>query len=157
MPRKKASLEERRRSWAAISRAAMEYHDHHEDRGLGVLIAKDAGVKPQSVSDWKRLATSADEKQIMKLAEKYGVSAEELAGFIPPAEAISQKYKRHDDFSSAVLRLAGEVSALILPEGEYSQYQALHEKAHALLLDEQDEDTAFRALCLYAQELKRKD
>ncbi|MDT8895453.1 hypothetical protein RSO41_12380 [Halomonas sp. I1] len=153
MPRRKPTDEEKRRMWAAISQAAMDYHNHHQERGLGVLIADDAGVKPQSVSEWKSLVTAPSDKVLMRLASKYGVSATKLAGEEPPA---------HGDLATdEALRLAGELTSTVtkaaLPEGSVEQFSAVMEKAHELVMQGKGEDEAYGILFRFALGIRDQD
>ncbi|MBW5802017.1 helix-turn-helix domain-containing protein [Halomonas elongata] len=152
MPRRKPSEEEKRRMWSAISKAAMDYHDHHQERGLGVLIAEDAGVKPQSVSEWKSLITAPSDKVLMRLASKYGVSATELAGEESPV---------HEGLATdEALRLAGELTSTVtkaaLPEGSVEQFSAVMDKAHELILQGKGEDEAYGILFRYALAIREQ-
>ncbi|MDR5858187.1 helix-turn-helix domain-containing protein [Halomonas eurihalina] len=152
MPRRKPTDEEKRRMWAAISKAAMDYHDHHQERGLGVLIADDAGVKAQSVSDWKSLKTAPSDKILIRLASKYGVSAAELAGEDAPTQAGLA--------TDEALRLAGELTSTVtkaaLPEGSVEQFSSVMEKAHELVLQGKGEDEAYGILFRYALSIREQ-
>lgn len=134
--------------WAAISRAAMDYHNHHKERGLGVLIAADAGITPQSVSDWKRLATYPEDETIMRLAELYGVPATQLMGETPHAEGMMA--------TSDALRLARELTSMVtlevLPDGTAAQILDLMQRAHDLIQEGRGEDEAYGILFRYALE-----
>lgn len=151
MPRRRLSEEEKRRRWAAIAKAAMEHHQHFKERGLGVLIAKDAGVTPQSVSDWKNLTTAPEEPQLIRLAAVYGVSAEDLAGGKPGAPSASDP----DEMFRLAAELTGAVTREVLPEGNVEQFLTIMEKAHDLLLEGKDEDAAYGVLFRLARDLKQ--
>lgn len=139
--------------WAAISRAAMDYHNHHKERGLGVLIATDAGVTPQSVSDWKRLETYPGDDTIMRLAELYGVPATELMGEAPHAQDMMP--------TTEALRLARELTSMVtlevLPNGSAAQILDLMHKAHDLIQEGRSENEAYGILFRYALDKRQAD
>ncbi len=151
MPRHRLSDELKRRRWTAILRAAMAHHDRHEERGMGKIIAEDAGVTPQSVSEWKNLKTTPEEPQLVRLASVYGVSVEELAGG-PEGDS----YVKNDEFSRTSIELTGAVTKEILPEASVEQFLAIMEKAHELLLEGRTEDEAYGLLFKYAAEIRRR-
>lgn len=153
MPRRKLTDDEKRRRWKAIARAAMTYHELPTERGLGVRIAADAGVKPQSVSEWKNLTTAPDEPQLIKLASVYGVSVSELSGDQGVNES-SVEYRPNDEFGRIAMELAGSVTKELLPEGTYDQYMAITQKAMDLIDEGKDEDAAFRALFQFVVKMK---
>lgn len=151
MPRHRLSDDQKRRRWAAILRAAMAHHGRHEERGMGRVIAHDAGVTPQSVSDWKNLHTAPEEPQLLRLASVYGVSVEELAG-----GPEGSSYIQSDEFSQMSIELTGAVTKEILPEASVEQFLAVMERAHQLLLEGRSEDEAYGLLFKFAAELKRQ-
>lgn len=128
----------------------MSHHERHEERGMGRVIAEDAGVTPQSVSDWKHLRTTPEEPQLVRLASVYGVSIEELAG---GPEGAS--YVKNDEFSRTSIELTGAVTKEILPEASVDQFLAIMERAHELLLEGRGEDEAYGLLFKFAAELRR--
>lgn len=67
--------------WERIKKAAQDHHDHHKDRGINKIIAIDAGVSDQYVSDWKNGRSPVPMATIAKLASAYSVSAGYIAGF----------------------------------------------------------------------------
>lgn len=152
MARRKPSEDEKRRMWAAISKAAMEYHNHHRERGLGVLIAEDAGVKPQSVSEWKNLSTAPSDEVLLKLAGKYGVSAEVLAG---ETSSISETLPASEALAKAA-ELTSTVAREALPEGTVEQFTSVMEKAHELIISGTGEDEAYGILFRHALAIRDK-
>jgi len=133
----------------------MEHHDHWKERGLGVLIAKDAGVSPQSVSEWKKLLTAASEPQLMRLAAVYGVSAEELSGLQPERQSSDLIFEGYDEFKEKAVQLMGAVTSEVLPEGAYDEFVAIAEKAQDLLLEGRSEDEAYGILFRFVVDLKK--
>lgn len=81
MPKRSVPEEERKLVWDRIKRAAQKAHNHPQDHGIVSLVAKDAGVTPQSAQGWKEGRTRPQAKYIAKLAAEYGVSTAYLAGY----------------------------------------------------------------------------
>lgn len=80
MPKRSVPEDEKKLVWDRIKRAAQERHSHPQDHGIVSLVAKDAGVTPQSAQGWKEGRTRPQMKYIAKLAAEYGVSTGYLSG-----------------------------------------------------------------------------
>lgn len=146
MARRKPSEDEKRRIWSAISNAAKAYYNRTGERGLGVLIASDAGVKPQSVSEWKNLATAPSDAALQQLADTYGVPVETLSG-----QALQDSDRLP---ASEVLAMAAELTGTVVREalsgGSVEQFLSVMAKAHELILSGVGEDEAYGKLFRHA-------
>lgn len=67
--------------WERVKNAALEYHQLKNDRGINKLIALDADVSAQYVSDWKSGRSPIPMATITHLAAKYRRASAYLAGF----------------------------------------------------------------------------
>ncbi|MES3674633.1 hypothetical protein QC589_01625 [Halomonas elongata] len=66
--------------WERVKNAALEHHQLTYDRGINKLIALDADVSAQYVSDWKSGRSPIPMATITRLAAKYQRSSAYLAG-----------------------------------------------------------------------------
>ncbi|MDC8443736.1 helix-turn-helix transcriptional regulator [Halomonas aquamarina] len=76
-----------------MKKAAQAFHEHPQERGISKLIAIDAELSPQYVSDWKAGRSPIPMSTLAKLATLYGVSSGYLAGF---TEDPAPKVTRND-------------------------------------------------------------
>ncbi|MCE8042469.1 helix-turn-helix transcriptional regulator [Halomonas daqingensis] len=80
MPRRAVPEEEKRLVWERIKGAAQKHHKHYDEHGIVSLVARDAGVTPQSAHGWKDAKTKPTMKALSKLSARYGVSLKYLEG-----------------------------------------------------------------------------
>lgn len=131
-----------KRMWEAVLKSAMRYHNRDVERGMGKLIAYDADVTRQSVSDWKRGKNYPAEKTLRRLAGKYGVSVEYIAGF----SRTTDDYPPVDEQILKAYDLLEEVLAQVLPDASPSETIHASKKAVQLFLDGNEESKAFHEL-----------
>lgn len=111
MPKRSVPEEEKKLVWDRIKRAAQETHNHPQDHGIVSVVAKDAGVTPQSAQGWKEGRTRPQMKYIAKLAAAYGVSTSYLAGYeedpaqTAPADEAQMRAKMVELVEDVVARL----------------------------------------------------
>lgn len=137
--------------WAALLKAAMEHHVHHAEHGTQTKIAVDAGVTKSSVSEWKRGTSYPEDKTLMRLAERYGVSTSALTGEANEAKITVQ--------TTQALRLARELTSMITlevyPKGSAEQILEIMSKAHDLVAEGRSEDEAYGILFRYALSMRK--
>lgn len=133
MPRMKPDNIVKQRMWAALLKAAKRHHRQDADRGMVTRIATDAGVSKAAVSDWKNGGNYPEPSTLRRLADLYGVSAEELSGYVesPPS---GPRALPADDLLRRSIDITEQVLGALKPDATLAETMATARRANALLL-----------------------
>lgn len=144
MPRRSVPEEEKRLVWKRIMETARAHHEHYQKHGIVSLVARDAGVKPQSAQRWKDAKNRPSMGLLTRLAATYGVSASYLAGAVedPQQTAPPDETQRR----SKMVELVEDVLSNMMPDAPNSLVLELCDLALELLDDGQEEDLIIAAL-----------
>jgi transcriptional regulator with XRE-family HTH domain len=133
MPRMKPDDLVKRRMWSALLKAAKRHHQTATDRGMVTQIARDAGVSKAAVSDWKNLGNYPEPATLRRLADLYGVSAEELSGYVEPSLMAARYDPASPDLARAI-DLTERVIDRLKPDATLSEFADYARYANKLIL-----------------------
>lgn len=130
--------------WERVKEAALEYHQLKNDRGINKLIALDADVSAQYVSDWKSGRSPIPMATITRLAAKYRRASAYLAGFSddPDPRTLSEHSLQRAD----MVRLVEDVLKRLNPSASPFLTVELCDMALGMLQDGESENAILGAL-----------
>lgn len=155
MPRRPVPEEKKRLVWERIKKIAQDHYNHPVEHGIVSIIARDAGVKPQSAQGWKEAKAMPTMKALTKLASKYGVSASYLGGYVDDPQQTAPPDEAHR--RSKMTELVEDVLSQMMPDAPRLFVLELCDLTLEMLDDGQDEDLILAALFRRVKAVKSGD